>query len=79
MVSSQIDWDGRLSVQLLVEQVLAEAWSSTLGLGDEVAQFLDGLHLFVEELALDKVAEVGVIVATGQTMQVQKWLVDPLF
>merc|ERR1719309_248466 len=66
-------------LQLLVEDVFPKAsGASPLEAGDHVGQLLDGLDLLVQVVALEEVAEVGVIVFRGQLVHAQQGLVDLL-
>ena len=59
---------------LLVDQVEAETRSSALELGDPAGDLLDGVHLLVQEVGLEEVAEMSV--AVGSLVEVEKTLVD---
>jgi len=59
---------------LLVDQVEPETGSSALELGDPAGDLLDGVHLLVQEVGLEEVAEMSV--AVGSLVEVEKTLVD---
>merc|ERR1719312_1715382 len=63
---------------LLVDDVDAEPVAGALELGDDVADGLDALHLLVEVVALQEVAEVGVALLPRLPVQVQQRLVHRL-
>ena len=56
----------------------AKSLPGPLKLGHQVAELLDILHLFLEVLALDEVAQLRVVVLLGDLVQVQQALVDGL-
>merc|ERR1711860_74302 len=56
-------------LQLLVEDVNAEAVASALQLGHEVAVLLDGINLLLEVVALQEVAEVCILLLITHSMQ----------
>ena len=56
----------------------AESVSSSLHLGDQVADRLDAFYLLAEVLRLKEVAEVTVALIPGHLVQVKKALVDRL-
>jgi len=63
---------------LLVDDVDAESVAGALELGDDVADGLDALHLLVEVVALQEVAEVGVALLPRLPVQVKQRLVHRL-
>merc|ERR1711862_1023828 len=63
---------------LLVDDVDAESVAGALELGDDVADGLDALHLLVEVVALQEVAEVGVALLPRLPVQVQQRLIHRL-
>jgi len=67
--------DGSLGLHLLVDHVEAETVAGPLDLGDHVADLLDPVHLLVEVVALQEVAEVGVALVPRLAVQVQQALV----
>jgi len=62
----------------LVEHVLAETRPHTLQVGDIVRQLLDGLHLFFQVVFLQKVTQMGVIMASADLVKVKQRLVHVL-
>lgn len=64
---------------LLVEQVLAQSSSNSLQLGDIVAQLLDGLDLFLQEVAFNEIGQLRVTMLVSNGMQIEQGLIDSLF
>jgi len=63
---------------LLVVDVLPETLTHPLELSDVVGDLLDGLHLLLQVLRLDEVAQLSILVAASNLVQVQQTLVDRL-
>ena len=51
-----------------------DALAGPLDPGDHVAELLDGLHLLLQVLALDEVAQLGVAGAVGRLVEVEEGL-----
>jgi len=59
-------------LEFFVDDVEAEAVPGPLHLGEEVDNLLDGLHLLLEELALQEVGELRVVVGASHLMHGQQ-------
>merc|ERR1712165_552601 len=66
------------TLQLFVNQMKTKPLSGPLHPGKEVGNLLASLHLFLQELSLQKVGELSVIVVRGDLMHVQQGLVNSL-
>ena len=64
----------RLRREFLVDDMNSETFSGTLHLGHEVSQVLDGLHLLLQEVALQEVCELGIVMLASCRMNFQKSL-----
>lgn len=60
--------------QILVVGVLSQATANPLEFGDHRRQLVDSGHLLLEEVALEEVAEMGVITATTDSVKIQECL-----
>ena len=60
--------------EFLVDDMNSETFSGALHLGHEVSQVLDGLHLLLQEVALQEVGELGIVMLASCRMNFQKSL-----
>ena len=60
--------------EFLVDDMNSKTFSGTLHLGHEVSQVLDGLHLLLQEVALQEVGELGIVMLASCSMNLQKSL-----
>jgi len=67
--------DDDLGLHLFVDDVETETVAGPLDLGDHVPDLLDPVHLLVEVVALQEVAEVGVTLVARLAVQVKQALV----
>merc|ERR1711878_66223 len=65
-----------LAADILVDHVESKSWAVTLQLGDPGRDLLDGVHLLVQEVGLQKIAEMSVNVSC--LVHVEKTLIDRL-
>jgi len=59
---------------LFVENVLPKSFANAFQLGNIPGEFFDTLHLFIQEMRLQKVTQVDIILASSNCVQVQKSL-----
>ena len=61
---------------VVVELILAQSRTNALQIRDVAGEFLDRLHLFVEEFLLEIVGQVGVVVTRRDLVELEEALVD---
>lgn len=64
----------RLGFEFFVEHKDSEPFADTASVGQQISDRLDGVHLFLQIFGFNEVAEGGISVAVGDTMQIQKAL-----
>ena len=61
---------------LFVKEVLSETSAHPFQVSHVIAEFLDVVHLFVKELTLNEVRELGIVSSVADALEVQKRLID---
>jgi len=56
--------------------VKSKAVSRPLHLGDQVAQFFDGIHLFIQEVSFEVVSQMRIVPLSDNGVKVEEGLVD---
>jgi len=64
--------------EVFVENELAQTGADAFDVGDMIGQFFDRLHLFLEIVGLQEIAELRIVAFSCELVNVQKTLVDLL-
>lgn len=59
-----------------VDEVKSKTVSSPLHLGDQIAQFFDGINLFIQEVSLKVVSKVRIVPLSDSFVKIQEGLVN---